>query len=46
LSNYKKEISADVLPLLDEPALTLEKGDKEEEVEDLSDEFDSSDSDF
>jgi hypothetical protein len=46
LSNYKKKISADVLPLLDEPALTLEKADKEEEVEDLSDEFDSSDSDF
>jgi hypothetical protein len=34
------------LPLLDEPALTLEKADKEEEVEDFSDEFDSSDSDF
>jgi hypothetical protein len=46
LSNYKKKISADVLPLLDDPALTLEKADKEEEVEDLSDEFDSSDSDF
>jgi hypothetical protein len=46
LSNYKKKISADVLPLLDEPALTSEKADKEEEVEDLSDEFDSSDSDF
>jgi hypothetical protein len=46
LSNYKKKISADVLPLLDEPALTLEKADKEEKVEDLSDEFDSSDSDF
>jgi hypothetical protein len=46
LSNYKKKISADVLPLLNEPALTLEKADKEKEVEDLSDEFDSSDSDF
>jgi hypothetical protein len=46
LSNYKKKISADVLPLLDEPALTLEKADKEEEVEDPSDEFDSLDSDF
>jgi hypothetical protein len=46
LSNYKKKISADILPLLDDPALTLEKADKEEEVEDLSDEFDSSDSDF
>jgi hypothetical protein len=46
LSNYKKKISADLLPLLDEPALTLEKADKEQEVEDLSDEFDSSDSDF
>jgi hypothetical protein len=46
LSNYKKKISADVLPLLDEPALTFEKADKEEEVEDLSDEFHSSDSDF
>jgi hypothetical protein len=45
LLNYKKKISADVLPLLDEPALTLEKADKEE-VEDLSDEFHSSDSDF
>jgi hypothetical protein len=40
LSNYKKKISADVLPLLEEPALTLEKADKEK-VEDLSDEFDS-----
>jgi hypothetical protein len=28
------------------PALTLEKEDKEEGVDDLSDEFDSSDSDF
>jgi hypothetical protein len=46
LSNYKTNISADILPLLDEPALTSEKTDKEEEVEDLSDEFDSSDSDF
>jgi hypothetical protein len=46
LSNYKKKISADILPLLDNSALTLEKADKEEEVEDLSDEFDSSDSDF
>jgi hypothetical protein len=45
LSNYKKKISTDVLALLDGPALTLEKADKEE-VEDLSDEFDSSDSDF
>jgi hypothetical protein len=46
LSNYKKKISADVLPPLDKPALTLEKADKEKEVEDLSDECDSSDSDF
>jgi hypothetical protein len=46
LSNYKKKISADVLPLLDEPALTLEKADKEEEVVDLGDVFDSSGSDF
>jgi hypothetical protein len=28
LSDYKKKISADVLPLLDEPALTSEKADK------------------
>jgi hypothetical protein len=46
LSNYKKKICADVLPLVEEPALTIEKADKEEEMEDLSDEFDSSDSDF
>jgi hypothetical protein len=45
LSNYKNKISADVLPLLDEPDITLEKADNEE-VENLSDdEFDSSDSD-
>jgi hypothetical protein len=45
LSNYKNKISADVLPLLDEPDLTLEKADNEE-VKNLSDdEFDSSDSD-
>jgi hypothetical protein len=30
LSNYKKKVRADLLPLLDEPALTLEKADKEE----------------
>jgi hypothetical protein len=35
LSNYKKKISADILPLLDEPALPLQKADKEEGVEDL-----------
>ena len=41
-SNYKKNISAEVFPLLDEPALITEKADQEEVKDRSGDEFNSS----